>query len=61
MIDGFWKVSRGEKLFWLLTSQGFLGEEVFVRMQGRGRGAVGGKIGLWGVCIILLRSLDFIL
>ena len=32
-----------------------------MRVQAAGRGAVGGKIRLWGACSILLRSLDFIL
>lgn len=32
-----------------------------MRVQAVGRGAVGGEIGWWGACSILLRSLDFIL
>lgn len=51
---GFGRSVEGKSSFGCERRQGFLGEEVFSRMQPRGRGAVGGKIRLWAVCSVLL-------
>lgn len=61
MIVGFWKVSGGEKFFWLLMLVGFFGGGSVCEDVGCGKGVSGGKFGFWGVCGILFGSLDFIL
>lgn len=41
MIDGLWKVSREEKLFWLLTSAGLPGRGSVCEDAGCGKGGSG--------------------
>lgn len=58
---GLGKSVEGKSTSGCQCQRGFLGEEVFGRMQAVQRGVAGVKIGLWGPCSILLRSSDFIL